>query len=896
MSVSSALLLLLPLSLFRISFAQDIIEIKYELKEEPDIGTFVGNVVGDSELSVIYSREVLAVLHLRFLKQRISNVFLLDGSTGMLRTANRLDRESLCPGVDSCILRIDVAIQPIQYFRIIRVTVNLLDVNDNSPRFYDSTATLDVLETVAVGSGFAVPTAYDPDSPPFSVQRYQIDAHQDAFNLRQTQRRNESTQLRLVVVQPLDRELIDIYHLTITAYDGGDPPRSDSMNVVIKIIDVNDNSPVFEEDTYRAIIKENSPLLTSIIRVQATDADVGLNGEVVYGLTSLTASSLGHLFAVQNTTGQLYVNGQIDYEESEIYHLAIIARDLGPDSIPKTVLVLIQVLDVNDNEPEITVDTLSSTPGIAEVYESGTTGMFVAHVSVVDKDTGNKNGQFNCSLEDNYFHLKKIDATEFHVVTTQVLDREDQSEHSLAIVCRDFGDESQTSVEHLTVKVLDINDHDPIFQTTSYYGEAIENNYIGMVVFYVNATDADAGPNAEINFDAEGEGASAFQINPLTGAVQALVSFDRELIQQVKFRIIARDSGNPIRSSTAVALVNVIDVNDEKPRFPKDVYYFQVQENELHGTRVGSVKAEDLDSGLYGQVIYSIMSGSFSEMFSIDDHTGFITTDQALDRETQAVHDLIVVATDAGSPPFTGSVSVLIFVADRNDNRPQFDQSLRTNKIYYLSTSSSQGYVVTRVTATDADSGNNATIVYTILYENEATRLFSIDQDSGDIFVKSSLINMDGELHELKVMAKDCGVPILSSQISIFVAINSSLPMTPSHAMSGYSQAIVIRYNLTIVVVLSVISGIITMCLITAIIFIRQQDCKQENPCGSRRMETTKIKTRVSTSHCGQNASEDLVVSKHLERVLKKEGEVIGRNATKNFASVGGHLIILSNI
>lgn len=771
-------------------------------------------------------------------------------------TGARIDRDSICPGYDVCSVRLDVAVQPVEYFRIVRVTVFIRDVNDNSPSFLllvDGKVVFDVLETAALGTGLVVPSAIDVDSPRFSVQSYALSSSASAtpFELREIRKsNNESIDLRLVLTKFLDRETVPFYDLTIGAVDGGLPPRSGSLNVHVNVLDVNDNNPVFERDSYSVTVAENIPRMTTLVTVRAFDADSGLNGQVVYEFPSMTASSYGHLFSVGNVSGQVVVIDSFDYELIHVYHLVIVARDLGPDAVHSTVSLTIHVEDINDNPPEISIDTLSATPGAADIDEELPAGAFVALVSVTDRDSG-PNGQFNCSLNNPQFILKTY-GSEFHIVTAAILDRELQATYDLALVCTDFGDDPQASVEHVTVRVTDVNDLDPVFRQTTYYGELIENNYIGAVVFQVNASDGDLGRNAEVFYEIEdGPAGQSFEVDRTTGLVKALVSFDHEATDQfIQFRIVARDNGSPSRSSSASALITILDINDEIPKFTLVSYSFRVDENEPQGTSVGTVNAYDADSGPSGHVVYAIQSGASSELFTVDQSSGTIQTTVSMDREVQAVHDIIVTATDHGVPALTSSAKVTIQVGDRNDNAPLFDNGRPANATLFLSTAATIGHLVTRVTALDADSGVNAKVNYDVTTGHEWQRLFEMDSEQGMLRVAASLDDLDGVTVELTVTASDCGHPIQSSVTHLYVSINSSVPyqhlkgatVVGGIAMGGASSAggganragvggiipIAITYNLAVVVSLAVISGLVTTCLVIAIACVRRQDSRKK--------------------------------------------------------------------
>ena len=401
----------------------DRLEFKYVLEEEPEVGTFVGNVTKNTNLASFYSADVMHKLRFRFLRQHQQQLpFSISVDTGVITTSGRVDRDVICPGAETCDVKLDVAVQPAQYFRVIRVTIAVSDKNDNAPRFPDASVHFEILESAAVGTALVLPAAVDPDSPRFAVRGYRDVTHSDTFDLREPDSTSGSGELRLVLVRPLDRERVDSYRLKIMAADGGTPSLSGMVDVYVDVLDVNDNSPVFERRDYEASIVENAPPRTVVARVGATDADSGANGQIVYELSSLTASSFGRVFAVANTSGDVYVVGPVDYERRNVYRLVVVARDLGPESVAASVAVTVTVTDTNDNAPEIDVDTLTGNTGVAVASEDAAPGTFVAHVAVSDRDSGSA-GQVDCVVADDHghFRLKPMpsgdDGDEYQLVT-----------------------------------------------------------------------------------------------------------------------------------------------------------------------------------------------------------------------------------------------------------------------------------------------------------------------------------------------------------------------------------------------------------------------------------------------------------------------------------------------
>ena len=590
-----------------------VLEVHYLFEEEQPSGTIVGNVVDDANLAELYDAETLPRLRFRFLKQLPNNVFDVNRVTGVIKASGKVDREALCSPVDlldgeTCDVQLDVVVQPLSFFRIIRVTITITDVNDHAPSFTDSDLVVTVPESAAVGSTLLVPEASDLDGVEFGVQSYNLVTDADCFMLTTDESDGERFVARLIMTKLLDRELENSYHLQIVAVDGGIPPKSGTLDVNVVVEDANDNSPVFDHDSYEASLPEDVAVGTTFVRVHAADYDDGLNGEVLYSLSG----SHRLPFDVNNLTGDVYMNGAIDHEDRSVYRLTVKARDRGtPASEPASVSLTVHVVDLNDNAPSISVDTLSSTPGVAEIAEGSAVGSFVAHLSVFDEDSGS-NGRFTCDLREEAavgqrprFALTPMLGGadgEFQITTAAELDHEEQPFHELRVVCSDYGNPSMTSMMRVVVNVTDINDNDPQFVQSTYSDELIENNYVGAEVLVVRATDRDDGVNGQLTYSVAGDAAAWFDVEPTTGVVKAGVKFDRETNGSLRFYVVARDAGDPPRSASALVTVAVVDVNDERPTFSQPTYKFSVMENLPAGAPVGSVAAVDRDLSIYGQV------------------------------------------------------------------------------------------------------------------------------------------------------------------------------------------------------------------------------------------------------------------------------------------------------
>ncbi|OXB75119.1 UNVERIFIED_CONTAM: hypothetical protein H355_003197 [Colinus virginianus] len=272
----------------------------------------VGNVAQDLGLSP----SQLAARKARVVSEGSEQRFRLDPRSGVLTLTETLDREHICPHSESCTLFFQLLLEnPVQ---LIRGEVDVRDVNDNSPEFRKKDILLKILETASPGSRFPLETARDKDR--------QLD-------------REEHRELRLV----------------LTATDGGSPPRSGTAEVRVVVLDANDNMPVFSREVYEVRVAENSPPGQLLVRVSATDPDDGSYGKVRYTFTEMSELP-DELFDLNVFTGEILLSGNLDFEESQYHEIQVKATDGGGLSAHSRVHV--EVLDVNDNAPEITLSSV----------------------------------------------------------------------------------------------------------------------------------------------------------------------------------------------------------------------------------------------------------------------------------------------------------------------------------------------------------------------------------------------------------------------------------------------------------------------------------------------------------------------------------------------------------
>ncbi|XP_067103283.1 protocadherin alpha-8-like isoform X3 [Osmerus mordax] len=637
-------------------------QIRYSMSEELKEGTVVGNIAKDLGLDL----STLKQRGFRIVSGSTEPLFQVNQNDGMLYVNRKIDREEVCKESNVCLINLKTVLEnPLE---IHYVTVEVLDVNDHSPSFPEKEKRLEISESSSTGARFQLQAARDPDGAIYSIQQYKL-SHNDHFRLEVKDRGEDGKIPFLHLQKPLDKEIKRSHRLLLTAIDGGKPARSGTANIIVEVLDVNDNIPVFTQDSYSVMLNENSPIGTTIIRVNATDLDDGANGEVIYSFGSDVNDNLRRLFDVDANTGEIVVKGPIDFELKDRYAIDIQASDKGSAPFTADKSVIIKIVDLNDNAPEIEVTSFSSI--VAENSRLGTT---VALISVNDLDSG-LNGKMICSIsEDVPFTLtQSLQNNMYSVVTKSPLDREKQSQYDVTIVAKDAGQPALSSVKTISVTVSDVNDNSPVFSLSPYTFYITENNEPGVTLFSVSASDRDENENAHVSYHILRDGgeyntlASFLNINSENGDILALKSFDFETIKTFQFQVVATDSGTPSLGSNVTVNVFILDQNDNAPviLYPVSANgsaecVEEIPRNVNAGHLVTKVRAYDADIGYNGWLLFSMQEVRDHSLFSLDRYTGQIRTLRSFTETDEAEHKLVILVKDNGNVSLSATATVII--------------------------------------------------------------------------------------------------------------------------------------------------------------------------------------------------------------------------------------------
>ncbi|XP_032929351.1 protocadherin alpha-6-like [Catharus ustulatus] len=655
-------------------------QVRYSVPEEAKAGTVVGRLAQDLGLEAGEAE----ARRLRLVAQGRRASVEVSGASGALLVSSRLDREELCGKSAPCALRLEVLLE--RPLRVFHVQLEVTDINDNAPIFPAARKNLSIAEfNTLPGSRFPLESASDADIGTNAQFSYTL-SPSEHFSVDLQKSNDGNIELELVLTKSLDRETIPVHRLVLTATDGGRPSLTGTMELVISVVDANDNAPQFNQSVYKVALPENATEGTLVTRVNATDADEGINSEVTYAVTNIIPPSGRDVISINAKTGEIRLTGALDFEEVSVFNFRIEARDQGTPSLSGHCKVVLEVLDVNDNTPEVWVTSLS-----VPVPEDASVGTVVALLSVSDRDSG-VNGRVRCWVWPAApFGLEATFAGSYSLVLREALDRERVSEYEVEVRAEDGGAPALGARRGLRVPVSDVNDNAPLFAQAVYTVLARENNAAGAELARLWARDPDEAGNGRVSYSvwegaAGGVGAAAgsgwraassyVSVDAESGRVWALQPLDYEELQVLQFEVRAVDAGEPPLCGNATVQLFVLDENDNAPALlppagsaPEAgaVAAEAASSSSSSSLVVAKIRAVDADSGYNAWLRYELWEPRAKGPFRVGLYSGEVSTARPLDEADGARHTLLIVVRDHGEPARSATATLSVSLLEANE-------------------------------------------------------------------------------------------------------------------------------------------------------------------------------------------------------------------------------------
>ncbi|XP_041078523.1 protocadherin gamma-A11-like isoform X12 [Polyodon spathula] len=663
-------------------------EVRYSIPEEMQYGSFVGNVALDLNLDV----KELTARRARVVSEGKRQYCDLSLETGFLFVSEKIDREELCSQVSICTLQFQILVE--NPLKIYSTSVDVQDINDNTPTFPDKEIRLNILESAAPGKRFSLESAQDSDAGTNSIQSYTLSTN-EYFILDVNTRAGGSKYPELILEKALDRETRSEHFLILNAVDGGNPRQSGSVNIHVIVLDINDNAPVFTQPVQKVTLFENSPMGTLVVTVNATDIDEGVNGAITYTFKHLSDEARDR-FQIDSRTGEIRLVGNVNFEETTFHEIDVQAVDGGGQSSFSHFKLLVEIIDVNDNAPVISLKSVTSS-----LPEDSLPGTVIAVINIYDEDSEDS-GKVRCFVPVNLpFKIISEVKNYYMLVTDGALDREVESEFNITITATDEGSPPLSSIKTITISVSDVNDNPPVFTQPFYTAYLMENQPQGTLIITVKAKDKDAKENAKVIYsfmedNIQGVALSSYvSINSQSGEIFALRPFDYEQLFFLQIQVKAQDGGNPPLCSNTTLKVFIVDQNDNSPKvlYPKQnggsVLAEMIPRSAHIGFLVTKVVAVDADSGHNAWLSYHQLKTTEPELFVVGLHNGEIRTSRQIYENDNVKQRLVVVVKDNGRPSHSTTVTLNVVIGDNfpllsEDSDFSEDTNSYTNLTLYL--------------------------------------------------------------------------------------------------------------------------------------------------------------------------------------------------------------------
>ncbi|XP_072251836.1 protocadherin gamma-A11-like isoform X33 [Leuresthes tenuis] len=311
----------------------------------------------------------------------VKKIFSIDRKIGEIRVIGAVDFET----TTSYEIRVK-AKDGLGLSSYAKVIISITDGNDNAPVVSLKSLTNPIPENTPPGTEVGIINVQDRDSEKNRQVRCSIQQNVP-FKLIPSIKNYYS----LVTTGQLDRELVSDYNISITATDEGSPPLSSSKTVQLSVADINDNPPVFEEQSYSAYVSENNKPGSTLCSVTARDPDWRQNGTVIYSLSpgEVNGAPVSSYLSVNGDTGVIHAVRSFDYEQFRSFKVHVMARDNGSPPLSSNVSVSVFISDVNDNSPQILYPAPEGSSFMTElVPKAAHGGSLVSKVIAVDADSG----------------------------------------------------------------------------------------------------------------------------------------------------------------------------------------------------------------------------------------------------------------------------------------------------------------------------------------------------------------------------------------------------------------------------------------------------------------------------------------------------------------------------
>lgn len=629
----------------------------FNIRENEPPDSFVGKLTATD-------RDIGRNAELIFSLSNTQNDFAIDPKNGFIKTLHVFDREELMLSTGQNFITFEAAVTDNGSPRLrdkVKVNVYVTDVNDNPPKFLRAPYKVQISEGSPAGTQVLRLYTSDADEGLNGDVYYSIAGGNDdgRFDI------DESTG-QIVLARHLDRETTSKYLLSVIAHDAGFSKRlSSSASVYVEVLDENDNAPEFTQTDSKVTVVETTPINTELIQFRATDADLGMNSEVIF---SISSGNRKDTFHVDPSTGVLYLHKPLDFEELNLYQLNITASDNGNPRLSTSILFSIAVEDANDNPP-----SFPSTAIVRQIREGIPVHTPIVTVTADDPDYG-INGKVTYAIahqepRDDQRHFE-INPSTGVIHTLQSIDRETIDTFRLTVVATDqaLPASARLSAEKLvTVIVEDINDNAPAFVSMNAavlpplqtkFGKS------GVLIMHVFARDLDSATNGLVTYEMVSGNSDLFRLDQSSGDLMLRKPITNP---EPSYRISVKATDEAVQSErrSTESYITIIATNpySKGPEFESEAFSGSVYENEPPGTSILTLSGSYFGSDVEYYVTNVTGGGmQVDRLFDIDTKLGILSTAVELDREFGVdIYEVEVYAIVAGGTPKTSSTKVSLF-------------------------------------------------------------------------------------------------------------------------------------------------------------------------------------------------------------------------------------------